>query len=348
MATQSHAQAVKSLNNGAGRRRFVFKTFSQRIEDIDVDVFRSLDPLKQEPSEGSSFFRDCLVEWRELNTAEDFISFYEEMLPLVQTLPQIILQKEIILSNLLSRLDMKGRLSLEPILRLIAALSRDLLEDFIPFLQKVADSMVLLLGSGADRESEIIEQIFTSWSCIMMYLQKYLMRDVVNILKVTKKLRFYPKDYIQEFMAESVSFVLRNAPVEQINRGVKKLISEIVTKPLETRKSGASALLFYVMRGFSSKLHSRAEHVLQLLLHNEVIGSCDKDPEGNFFYLIFFLIIWKLVKSFFLSKMPFLYLRFGLCDFCLKVCFFFFTCESKRFEILPISYDSLSRSIFLH
>ncbi|KAI7751942.1 hypothetical protein M8C21_008264, partial [Ambrosia artemisiifolia] len=272
MATQSHAQAVKSLNSGAGKRRFVFKTFSQRVEEIDVDVFRSLDPLKQEPSEGSSFFRDCLVEWRELNTAEDFISFYEEMLPLVQTLPQIILQKEIILSSLLSRLDMKGRLSVEPILRLIAALSRDLLEDFIPFLQKVADSMVLLLNSGADRESEIIEQIFTSWSCIMMYLQKYLMRDVVNILKVTKKLRFYPKDYIQEFMAESISFLLRNAPAEQINRGVRKVISEIVAKPLETRKSGVSALLFYVMRGFSSKLHSRAEQVLQLLLHNEVIG----------------------------------------------------------------------------
>ncbi|KAI3823108.1 hypothetical protein L1987_04536 [Smallanthus sonchifolius] len=281
MATLSHAQAVKSLNNGAGRRRFVFKTFSQRIEDIDVDVFRSLDPLKPEPSEGSSFFRDCLVEWRELNTAEDFISFYEEMLPLVQTLPQIILQKEIILSNLLSRLDMKGRLSLEPILRLIAALSRDLLEDFIPFLQKVAHSMVLLLSSGADRESEIIEQIFTSWSCIMMYLQKYLMRDVVNILKVTKKLRFYPKDYIQEFMAESVSFLLRNAPVDQINRGVRKVMSEIVTKPLETRKSGVSALLFYVMKGFSSKLHSRSEQVLKLLLHSEVIGTGDKDQEGS-------------------------------------------------------------------
>ncbi|KAK1435340.1 hypothetical protein QVD17_01101 [Tagetes erecta] len=281
MATPSQAQAVKSLNNGAGRRRFVFKTFSQRIEEIDVDVFRSLDPLKQEPSEGSSFFRDCLVEWRELNTAEDFISFYEEMLPLVQTLPQIILQKEIILTNLLSRLDMKGRLSLEPVLRLIAALSRDLLEDFIPFLQKVADSMYLLLSSGADRESEIIEQIFTSWSCIMMYLQKYLTRDVVKILKVTKKLRFYPKDYIQEFMAESVSFLLRNAPLDQINRGVWKVISEVVTKPLESRKSGVSALLYYVMKGFSSKLHSRAEQVLKLLLHSEVIGSGDKDLEGS-------------------------------------------------------------------
>lgn len=281
MATQSHAQAVKSLNNGAGRRRFVFKTFSQRIEEIDVDVFRSLDPLKSEPSEGSSFFRDCLVEWRELNTAEDFISFYEEMLPLVQTLPQIILQKESILSKLLSRLEMKGRLSLEPILRLIAALSRDLLEDFIPFLGKVADSMALLLGSGAERESDIIEQIFTSWSYTMMHLQKYLIRDVVYVLKVTAKLRFYPKDYIQEFMAESVSFLLRNAPVEQLNKGIRKIMSEVVAKPLETRKSGASALLFYVMKGFSSKLHSRAEQVMRLLLHGEVIGSGDKDLEGS-------------------------------------------------------------------
>ncbi|GMP78032.1 hypothetical protein CsSME_00034114 [Camellia sinensis var. sinensis] len=159
MATAAEAQAVKSLNKSPGRRRFVFKTFSQRIEEIDVDVFRSLDPLKSEPSEGSSFFRDCLVEWRELNTADDFISFYEEMMPLVQTLPQIILQKELILSKLISRLQMKGRLSLEPILRLIAALSRDLLEDFPPFLQRVADSLVSLLKSGADREPEIIEQV---------------------------------------------------------------------------------------------------------------------------------------------------------------------------------------------
>nr|XP_043629943.1 small subunit processome component 20 homolog [Erigeron canadensis] len=286
MATQSHAQAVKSLNRGPGRKRFVFKTFAQRVEEIDVDVYRSLDPIKQDPSEGSSFFRDCLVEWRELNTAEDFISFYDEMLPLVQTLPQIILQKEIILSNLLSRLDMKGRLSLEPILRLIAALSRDLLEDFIPFMKRVVDSLVLLLTSGADREPELIEQILTSWSYIVVYLQKYLTRDVVHVLRVTSKLRFYPKQYVQELMADSVSFLLRTAPVEQLNRGVRKVMSEVVTKPLEIRKSGVSALLFYVMKGSStmkgsSKLHSRATHVVQLLLNGEIIGRGDKDHEGS-------------------------------------------------------------------
>lgn len=280
MATHSDAYAVKSLNKSPGRRRFTFKTFSERIEDVDIDVYRNLDPLKAEPSEGSSFFRDCITEWRELNTAEDFISFYEEIFPLVQTLPQIILQKELIVAKLLSRLDMKGRLSLEPILGLIAALSRDLLEDFLPFLQRIADSLACLLKSGADREPDIIEQIFKSWSFIMMYLQKYLVKDVVDVLKVTVQLRYYSKEYVHEFMADSVSFILRNAPIKQLIKGVRKLMFEVAKKPLEIRKSAVSSLLWYVMRGNSSRLHSRAEQVLRLLVDKSLFVIGDQFTGG--------------------------------------------------------------------
>jgi U3 small nucleolar RNA-associated protein 20 len=281
MATSFEAQAVKSLNKSPGRRRFVFKKFSERVDDIDIGVFRSLDPLKVEPSEGSSFFRDCLLEWRELNTAEDFITFYEEMTPLVQSLPQIILHKDFILTQLLSRLKMKARLSLEPILRLIAELSRDILGDFLPFLQRIADTFVLLLQSGAEKEPEIIEQIFTSWSSIMMYLQKYLVKDVVHVLRVTLKLRYYPKVYIQEFMAESVSFLLRNAPPEHLIKGARKVMLEYVKKPVEIRKSGASALLCYTMRGTSSRLHSKAAQLLRLLLDNSIFNIGSKLTEGS-------------------------------------------------------------------
>ncbi|KAL3360047.1 hypothetical protein AABB24_016514 [Solanum stoloniferum] len=280
MATHSDMYAVKSLNKSPGRRRFTFKTFSERIEDVDIDVYRNLDPLKAEPTEGSSFFRDCITEWRELNTAEDFISFYEEIFPLVQTLPQIILQKELIVAKLLSRLDMKGRLSLEPILGLIAALSRDLLEDFLPFLQRIADSLACLLKSGADREPDIIEQIFRSWSFIMMYLQKYLVKDVVDVLKVTVQLRYYPKEYVHEFMADSVSFILRNAPVKQLIKGVRKLMFEVAKKPLEIRKSAVSSLLWYVVRGSTSRLHSRAEQVLRLLTDKSLFVIGDQFTGG--------------------------------------------------------------------
>jgi len=41
-----------------------FKSFSDRVDEIDINVYRSLEKVKAEPSEGSSFFRDCLIEWR--------------------------------------------------------------------------------------------------------------------------------------------------------------------------------------------------------------------------------------------------------------------------------------------
>ncbi|CAL2245681.1 unnamed protein product [Prunus armeniaca] len=203
------------------------------------------------------------------------------MTPLVQTLPLVLLHKETIISELLSRLQMKARLSLEPILRLIAALSRDLLEDFIPFLPRIADSLVCLLESGADREPETIEQIFTSWSSIMMYLQKYLVQKLVHVLKVTVKLRYYPKDYIQEFMAEGMSFLLRNAPFEQLKEGVKKVMFEVVKKSIPVRKCGVSALLYFVMRGTSSRFHSKAEQVLHLLMDDLILGIGENISKGS-------------------------------------------------------------------
>ncbi|ONK58251.1 uncharacterized protein A4U43_C09F10200, partial [Asparagus officinalis] len=114
MAT-SRLQSVKCLDTSSGPKRFTFKSISQRIKEIDINVYKSLDPLRSEPK-SSSFFLDSLLYWRELNTAEDFISFYEEMMPLVQTMPQILFHKDKIFSELIRRVNMKAQLSLEPIL----------------------------------------------------------------------------------------------------------------------------------------------------------------------------------------------------------------------------------------
>ncbi|XP_039847986.1 small subunit processome component 20 homolog isoform X2 [Panicum virgatum] len=282
MATPSYA-AVKCLNTcPSSRKRFSFKTFSQRVEEIDIDVYRSLHAVKAEPSSGSSFFIDALVEWRELNTAEDFISFYEEMIPLVQTLPQIVLHREKLFSALLLRVNMSARLSLEPILMLITALSRDILEDFLSFLGRYANAILALLNDGGDRDPEILEQVFTSWSYIMMYLQKYLVKDIVQILRTTSALRYFPKDYVREFMAESVSFLLRNAPNNQLAQGLMKLLLEAAKKSSPVRTDGVISLLWHVMKGTSTKLHSRAGKVLKFLLSKSTFTTIhDKFPDGS-------------------------------------------------------------------
>ncbi|MCO5560986.1 hypothetical protein L7F22_014606 [Adiantum nelumboides] len=149
---------IKGLNKGPGQKRFVFKTFSQRVEEVDLDVFRSLAPLKVEPSGGTSFFHESLVSWRELNSAVEFTSVYEQLLPVVQTLPQLILHKQLIMNTLMSHLKLSAIHSLEPILSLIAILSRDLRSDFIFFIPQFLGACVDLFQSGGDREPEIIEQ----------------------------------------------------------------------------------------------------------------------------------------------------------------------------------------------
>ncbi|XP_013750413.2 U3 small nucleolar RNA-associated protein 20-like isoform X1 [Brassica napus] len=278
MATPADARAVKSLNTSGGRKKFVFKNLAQKVNEIDISgFFKSLEKVKPEPSEGSSFFRDCLVELRELNTAEDFISFYEEMLPFVQTLPLVIEQKEIIFTKLVSRLQMDARLSLDAILRLIAALSRDLLEDFIPFLPRIVNSLVALLENGAKKDADIIKQIFSSWCEILMNLQKYLVRDIEGILRDTLDLRYHPKDYINELMSESMSFLLRNARNEQLEKGINRILSEVADP---AKQDGAVDLLYYAMRGTSGSLHSKAGRVLSFLLKDSTLSFCDNSPQG--------------------------------------------------------------------
>ncbi|KAJ7564583.1 hypothetical protein O6H91_02G024200 [Diphasiastrum complanatum] len=166
------------------QKRHKFKRFAERLEEVDVDVFRSLTPIKFEPSGGSSFFHENLVRWRELNAAADFIGIYEELLPLVQTLPQLVLHKETIVDRLLSRLHLSAMLSLEPILSLMAILSRDLREEFTPFTSRFIDACCELLQSGGDRETELLEQVFTSISYVIKYMLKFLTKDIKFVLRM--------------------------------------------------------------------------------------------------------------------------------------------------------------------
>ncbi|CAA7036210.1 unnamed protein product [Microthlaspi erraticum] len=274
MATLNDSRAVKSLNESKGSNRYKFKSFNGRMNDNEIKVFRSLDKVKSEPSEGSTFFKDCLVELRELNTAADFILFYEEMLPFVQTLPLVILQKELIFSKLVSGLQMEARFSLEAFLRLIAALSRDLLEDFIPFVPRIVTSLVILLKKLGHKEPEIIVQIFSSWSEIMMHLQKYLICDIEGILRDTLELRYYPDDCIIKLTSASMSSLLRNAPVDQLKIGIKRILSEVADQP---DRAGGGVLLYYVMTRTTTNLHSKAEMVLRFLLKDSTLSF----PQGS-------------------------------------------------------------------
>lgn len=66
---------------------------------------------------------------------------------------------------------------------MIAVLSRDLREDFLPFVGPFLGACLKLLDQGADREPDVLEQVFTSVSYVFKHLVKYLAKDLTQALK---------------------------------------------------------------------------------------------------------------------------------------------------------------------
>ncbi|KAJ6961008.1 hypothetical protein NC652_000017 [Populus alba x Populus x berolinensis] len=152
--------------------------------------------------------------------------------------------------------------------RLIAALCRDLPDDFVSLLPWIVDSWVSLLKSGADREPAIIEQIFVAWSYILMYLQKSLLENnrLVDVLKILADLLSFCK--INNLWAENTKYSFPIAIWTLDNYGwdmihstdcIAKVILEVVKKPLPVKNYGASTWLYFVMRGTMSRPYSRPD-----------------------------------------------------------------------------------------
>ena len=61
------AQAKKKI------KKFVYRSFTQQVADLDVNVFKRVGRTRHEPLSGAgTFFAEAINEWRELNTAHDF------------------------------------------------------------------------------------------------------------------------------------------------------------------------------------------------------------------------------------------------------------------------------------
>eukprot|EP00850_Spirogloea_muscicola_P021570 SM000254S08796 [mRNA] locus=s254:122773:139016:- [translate_table: standard] len=257
---------TRSLNPSSGRKRFVFRSFARRLEAVDIDVFRSLAPAPAAPAGTStSFFHESLLRWRELNSAADFNTLYQELLPLVQTMPQLLHHRDAIVSALLSRMRLDAALSLDPILR---------------FLPSVLGALTALLLSGADHDPDLLEQVFTCVSYTFKYLVSFLTQNLVLVLRCTKRLRFHKEKHIRLFVAEAVAYLLRQAPLKQLIRGIRRLLREAEVSTSQHKISGCAAVLAHTLQGPSHGLHSRSGPLLHLLLDKSTLsreGSKSQD-----------------------------------------------------------------------
>ncbi|GFR52620.1 hypothetical protein Agub_g15136, partial [Astrephomene gubernaculifera] len=260
------------------QKRFRFKTFAERVSEVEVDVYRRLAPVKSEPS-GGSWLADGLTHWRELNSASHFLEVAAALQPLCQSLPQLLHHRDAVARILLGSLEPAARLGLPALLDLLAAFARDLQQEFVQLLPKTVRRIVQLLDGGAGREPESLESIFTCVSHICKHLVRYLAADLPAALRATAPLRYHSADYVRQFAAQAVGFLLRSAPsAGALRAGVRAVLAEQAARPTEERTDGAGLVLAEAVLGVSHGLHSRAPQLLQLLLQEDLLQPGELRP----------------------------------------------------------------------
>lgn len=211
-----------SNNSDASKeKRYRFKNFNDRIEDIDISSIQSIGGYRGAGpvNTDSTWFELSLNEWKELNCSASFAKFCYAVTPMTGTLAKLLFNRERIVKEIFEVLknsnkdgpESPNRLALVPVLSLTAMLAKDLGSEFHCHFAEFFQLLLPILPSTSD--PEIIEAAFAS----LLYVFKCILTDLLNDLPgtfetVVKPLVNCPGQlHLRRFGAQCFGYVLRKS-----------------------------------------------------------------------------------------------------------------------------------------
>lgn len=273
-------RAPKRVKGGtASSRNHTWKGFSQRVAQIKIEPVRRgrstiLDDAELEAS--FSYFRDALLEWRELNMADAFTGFARKAAPLCESLPQVLHHSDRILELLVEHLEKGDKFGAEPLLSLMAHLAHDLGERFEKYFEKAVTTVSQLAATHPD--VEVIEWSFSCLAWLFKYLSRLLVPDLRPVFDLMSPLlgKRQQKAFVSRFAAESLSFLIRKAgasyhrdktPLKLIIKHISQQLQELQDSAKDYAfQQGIKFLLTDALKGVQRGFHSSATSILQELL----------------------------------------------------------------------------------
>ncbi|XP_026828311.1 small subunit processome component 20 homolog [Ooceraea biroi] len=266
---------------------FQFKPFSERITEIDVDIFHHVRHRNEDISEEiQTYFHETLQKWNVLNLTEDYTTFKKQVRNIV-TLPELLHRKRYVIDMLMEYLKKRDSLFLQPILELIVAVARDLQKDFYEYFPEFLSEIVCLLQT---KDAEQIEYTFTTLAYLFKYLWRYLIRNVRTVLALLLPLLADTQPvYINRFAAESFAFVVRKIKDKD---SFLKLVLQILRDNV-SGVLGYGKLLFEVVSGTPGQFHSCAEQMLSVYFN----ALQDQSVDQNLTYQVLEEIVTCILQS---------------------------------------------------
>lgn len=277
-----------------------WESFTTKISKLN-----SLDPIRrvrrhdidaEDLSTTTSYFRAGLEKWGELNMSEGFNAFTREVLPMSDSLPQILHFQDKIMETFVEYMEKKERESMEPLLELITDFAHDL---GLRFEKHYAKALELITAiAGIPQDVDVIEWSFSSLAFMFKYLSKLLVSDLRPTYDLLAPLmgKHRQRPHIARFAAEAMSFLVKKAgapahrekALAMVVRHVKAdLLSIRETKEFGLYYHGIMTLFAEAMKGNGLNVHTSGPSIFRSLvesLDDKDLVSGESSPWMNVIY----------------------------------------------------------------
>ncbi|QSL64809.1 hypothetical protein MERGE_002111 [Pneumocystis wakefieldiae] len=285
-------------------KKYTFKSFTEILNDIHINISNKINYYIDNDID-SSHFNSSLQEWKELNLSPDFITFSSEICIFSQSLPQILYHKQKIFDTITNYISRGNSFSLEPFLSLLVSFSRDLKEEFEPFIIKTFEILESVL---INEDANVIKWAFNSIAYLFKYLLEVVLNNFEDIFQILSKLlrKNTTKLYIIRYTAEAIAFLFKRINDTQKISLIKLFISDLQKNFSNLYLQGISLIISESCKNIKNTLNSKAtktithlielweqdsQEIIYLILKNTVISLINHTNEMTFYPIIKILLV---------------------------------------------------------
>lgn len=257
--------------------RHRFEPFSQRISRLKINPLRRVREAQIDNSDTptASYFQNALDEWVDRNLSEDFTDFAKQVYSISDSLPQIIHHEQKIIDLLLTYIEKRRTVALEPLLDLVAHFAHDLGVRFEKHFERTVSTVSTLAAQHQD--VEVIEWSFNCLAWLFKYLSRLLVPDLRPVYDLIAPLlgRSRQKPFVARFAAEAISFLLRKAAshakkdVRPLHLIVEHILDDVCAASHDKSdlyQQGLVVLFAESIQGSQGSLHSDGQVLFREIL----------------------------------------------------------------------------------
>ncbi|KAK5634129.1 hypothetical protein RRF57_009843 [Xylaria bambusicola] len=267
---------------------------NHRWESFSTKISRlhSLDPLRrvrrhdldaEDLEATTSYLRNGLERWAELNLSKGFTSFKRELQPLCDSLPQILHFEGRIMELLEKYISMQDLESLEPLFDLLTAFAHDLGTRFEKYYPR-ALSLIIQVASRP-QDAAVVEWTFACLAFLFKYLSKLLVPDLRPTYDLLAPLLGKARNpaHITRFAAEALSFLVKKAAAPaNIEKALIPFIEHVRddfiasrdNRNLELYYHGLMSMFAEAAKGQGRGVHTTGSDIVRSLISSVPNDQC--------------------------------------------------------------------------